>query len=359
MRSVAAYGRLVWAVSGLATVAALAAFTTHLVTVPADSGQGQQTQGTVTRTVTIAQPVTSVNVQSYGASVQVTGSPGNRVEVTETFGVPIPGNGTPSVAAAVHNGQLSVGGPACNTWENCVSFTVAVPENVAVTVASQGAQVTVSDVAAVNLDSDNGSMNVSGIDGPVAVTTDGGPLNLTDVTGPVQADTDGGSLTASAITAATAILTSGGGPAQVTGSIGTLGVYTDGGSAQVRLTTAPATVTVDTGGGPGTLAVPNAAAPTPKATVSTDGGSARVTGSILTLGVYTDGGPADVGLATAPDTVTIDTDGGSGTLAVPGGPYALTTNGDGGSQSVTIATSPTATRSITLTTGGGPLQVEP
>jgi hypothetical protein len=360
MRAVVIPGRLVWGVSGLATVLALGAFTAHLISGPWTSGQGQQIQSTVTRTVTIPQPVTSVNVQSYGASVQVTGSRVNRVEVTETIGVPGPGNGTPSVAAAVHDGRLSVGGPACNSWENCVRFMVTVPRDVAVTVASQGAPVTVSDVATVNLDSDNGSMNVSGIDGPVAVTTGGGPLNLTDVTGPVQADTDGGSLTASGVTATTAILTSGGGPAQVTGSIGTLGVYTDGGSADVRLTTAPATVTVDTGGGPGTLAVPNAAStPTPKATVSTDGGSARVTGSILTLGVYTDGGPADVGLATAPDTVTIDTDGGSGTLAVPGGPYALTTDGDGGSQSVTIATSPTATRSITLTTGGGPLQIEP
>lgn len=356
MRSVAVAGRWVWGVSGLVTVALLAipAFNFIAATGPSQSGPQPQSGG-VTRTVTVTQPVTSVNVQSYGASVQVTGGPVSHVEVAETIG---PGEGTPPVAAAVHDGQLSVGGSACNTWEQCVSFTVTVPRDVAVTVASGGAPVTVSDVATVNLDSDSGSMNVSRIDGPVAATTDGGPLTLTDVTGPVQADSGGGSLTATDVTATTAILTSGGGPAQVTGSIGTLGVYTDGGSADVRLTTAPGTVTVDTGGGPGTLAVPNAV-PTPKATVSTDGGSARVTGSILGLGVYTGGGPADVGLATAPDSVTIDTDGGSGALAVPGGPYALTLDGDGGSQSVTVTTSPTATRSITVNTGGGPLQIEP
>ena len=164
MRAVAVSGRLVWGVSGVATVLSLAAFAAHLVTAPWTPGQGQQIQGTVSRTVTIPQPVTSVNVQSYGASVQVTGARVSHVEVTETIGVPGPGDGTPSVAAAVHGGQLSVGGPACNTWENCLSFTVTVPRNVAVTVASQGAPVTVSGVAAVNLDSDSGSMNVSGID---------------------------------------------------------------------------------------------------------------------------------------------------------------------------------------------------
>ena len=357
MRAVAVDGRWVWGVSGLVTVALLGipAFTFIVGTGPSQSGPPPGPSGGVTRTVTVTQPVTSVNVQSYGASVQVTGGPVSHVEVTETIG---PGSGNPPVAAAVHDGQLSVGGSACNTWEQCVNFTVTVPRNVAVTVASQGAPVTVSGVATVNLDSDNGSMNVSNIDGPVSATTDGGPLSLTDVTGPVQADSDGGSLTATDVTATTAILTSGGGPALVTGSIATLGVYTDGGSADVRLTTPPATVTVDTGGGPGALAVPNAVT-TPKATVSTDGGSARVTGSIATLGVYTDGGPADVGLATAPDSVTIDTDGGSGALSVPGGPYALTTDGDGGSQSVTVTTSPTATRSITVNTSGGPLQIEP
>jgi hypothetical protein len=358
MRAVAVSGRLVWGASGLVTVLILATFSARLISTSGHPGQGRQVQGTVTRTVTLPQPVTSVNVQSYGASVQVTGARVNHAEVTETFGVFGPGNGTPSVAATVRDGQLSVGGPACNTGENCVSFAITVPKNVTVTVASEGAPVTVSGVAAVNLDSDNGSMNVSGIDGPVAATTDGGPLSLTNVTGPIQADSDGGSLDALNVTATTATVTSGGGPARVTGSIGTLGVYSDGGSADVTLDTAPETVTVDTGGGPGTLTLPDAVT-TPKATVSSGGGSVQVTGSIGTLGVYTGGGPADVSLATAPETVTINTDGGSGMLAVPGGPYALATDGDGGSESVAIATSPTATRSITLNTGGGPLQIEP
>jgi hypothetical protein len=358
MRAVAVPGRLVWGISGVVTVAALAVSGAHLITSPWDPGQGQQIQGTVTRTVTLSQPVTSVNVQSYGGSVKVTGARVSRVKVTEAVGVPGPGNGTPPVAATVRDGQLSVGGPACGSWENCVSFTVTVPRDVAVTVASEGGPVTVSGVAAVNLDSDGGSTVVSGIDGPVTAATGGGPLDLADVTGPLQADTGNGSLIASAITAKTAMVTTDGGPAQLTGSIGALGVYTDGGSANITLSTAPDTVTIDTGGGPATLAVPGTVT-TPRATVSTDGGSARFTGSIGALGVYTGGGPADVTLSTAPDTVTIDTDGGSATLAAPGGPYAVTADSDGGSQSVTIAINPAAAHLITLTTGGGPLQIGP
>jgi len=42
-------------------------------------------------------------------------------------------------------------------------------------------------------------------------------------------------------------------------------------------------------------------------------------------------------------------------LSVPGGPYALTTNSDGAAQTIGIATSSAAHRSITVTTGGGPL----
>jgi len=358
MRAVAVPGRWVWGFSGAATVAALAVLGAHLITSPWDPGQGQQIQGTVTQTLALSQAVTSVNVQSYGASVRVAGGPVDHVKVTETIGVAGSGGSTPSVAAAARDGQLTVGGPACNTWEDCVSFAVTVPRDVAVTVASEGGPVTVSGVAAVNLDSDGGSMAVSGIDGPVAVTTGGGPLDLTDVTGPLQADTDNGSLVASAITATTALITTGGGPAQLTGSVGTLGVYTDGGSAKVTLSTAPDTVAIDTDGGAAMLAVPGAVT-TPRATVSTEGGSARITGSVGALGVYTGGGPADIALSMAPDTVTIDTDGGSATLAVPGGPYALTADSDGGSQSVTIATNSTAARSITLTTGGGPLRIEP
>ena len=44
---------------------------------------------------------------------------------------------------------------------------------------------------------------------------------------------------------------------------------------------------------------------------------------------------------------------------MPGGPYNLTADSGGGPQSVRIATDPTALPSITISSGGGPLQVEP
>ena len=147
MRAVAVPGRLVWGISGVVTAAALAVPGVHLLTSPWDHGQGQQIQGTVTRTVTLSQPVSSVNVESYGGSVQVTGARVSQVKVTETVGVPGPGSAAPPVAATVRDGQLTVGGPVCGTSETCVSFAVTVPRDVAVTVASEGGPVTVSGVA--------------------------------------------------------------------------------------------------------------------------------------------------------------------------------------------------------------------
>jgi hypothetical protein len=44
---------------------------------------------------------------------------------------------------------------------------------------------------------------------------------------------------------------------------------------------------------------------------------------------------------------------------VPGGPYALTADSGGGPQTVGIATSPAASRSLTVTTGDGALVIEP
>lgn len=359
MRTVTWPGRLIWGISGVATVAALAIPGTRLLTRSDDQPDMQQLKGAVTRTSTLSLPVTSVNVQSYGGSVQVTGSDKvSHVTVTETTAVPDKDISPPPVAATVRNGLLSVGSPACATWQNCVSFTVTVPRDVAVTAASDGGPVTVSGVAAVNLSSDGGYLAVGRISGPVTVSTGGGPLSLADVTGPLQADTSGGSIVASGITATTATITTDGGPAQLAGSIGTLGVYTGGGSAEVTLSKAPSAVTMDTGSGPALLAVPDTVT-TPKVTVSTEGGYARITGSIDALSVSSGGGPAVVGLATAPDTVTVNTFGGSAALAVPGGPYALTTDSEGNQPLVTIATSPTAKRSITVTTAGGPLQIEP
>jgi hypothetical protein len=295
MRSVAVAGRWVWGVSGLVTVALLAVPSFNFITMNDGQTQGSG-PGSLTRTETVSEPVTRLTVQSYGAQIQVTGAPVSHVEIIESFGKS--GRSAPPISATVRDGQLSVGSPACVTWENCNSFVVMVPRDVTVTVASQGGAVTISGVAAVSGDSGGSSMELSGINGPVNVTTDGGPLQITNATGPVQADTGGGSLNAAAITAATANITTDGGPAQLAGRVGRLLVQTGGGSA-------------------------------------------------------------DIALSAMPDTVTIGSDDGPASLTVPGGPYAITTESDGGPQSVAIPSTPTAARSITVTTGGGSLQIQP
>jgi hypothetical protein len=56
--------------------------------------------------------------------------------------------------------------------------------------------------------------------------------------------------------------------------------------------------------------------------------------------------------------VQVDTGGGAADLSVPGGPYALTADdGGGGPELISIATNPAATRSIIVSTNGGPLRI--
>jgi Putative adhesin len=295
MRAVTGPGRWIWGVSGLVTAGVLVVPTVHLLMTAGQADQGLQT-GNVSRTVTVSQPVTSVTVQSYGASIQVTGARVSHVEVTEWFTVP-PGSSTPRVAAVVRDGQLRVGSSGCAGNGDCSSFALTVPRDMTVHVASQGGPVEMSGVAAVSGDSGGGSMDLIDIDGPVDVTTDGGPLQLGQVTGQVDVDSGGGSLDATAITAGTATVSTDGGPAQLTGSVGRLYVQSGGGSIGITLT-APA------------------------------------------------------------DTVALESDSGPASLAVPGGPYRVAASSDGGPVSVTIPNSATATRSITVTTGGGSLQIQ-
>jgi hypothetical protein len=295
-----AWDRWVWGVSGLVTACVIAILGFRFIVTTGSAHQGQQQGGqqfTATRTVTVAEPVTSVIVQSYGASIQVTGARVSHPEVTESFGVAAPGDSAPPIAATVRDGLLSVGSAACATSEDCSNFVVTVPRDVTIEVASQSGPVTVTGVASVTGDSGGGSMNLSDIDGPVNVTTDSGPLQLTQISGPVQVDTGGGFLNASDITAATA-------------------------------------------------------------TIGTDSGPAQLTGSIGKLYVETGGGSADITLSTTPQTVTINSDSGPAVLAVPGGPYAVFADSDGGPESVNVPVAATAPRSITITTGGGSLEID-
>jgi hypothetical protein len=234
-----------------------------------------------------------------------------------------------------------------------VTRTETVPQPVtSLVVQSNGGQVQVTSKPVDRVHVTETISYNQGIDSPPVVTqsVSGGRLSLSDpactqadcnvdfdVTVPadvtVTASTGGGQVTVSGTAGAT--LASGGGPVRATLIGGPLTVNTGGGPLALRGVSGP--LRADTEGG--TLIAQDIAAAT--ATITTGGGPAAIT------------------FATAPEKVSVSTDGGPATLAVPGGPYDLTADSEGGPQSVRIATNPTALPSITITSGGGSLRVEP
>jgi hypothetical protein len=352
MRAIAIPSRWIWGLSGLVTVVALAVPGARLIAASRDPWpvHTQPAADTVVRRVTVPQPVTSLNLQSYGAPTRVASGHVSRVQVTETISYNKQDGGPPAVVQSVSHGHLTLADPVCNTSDCAVSFAVTVPSGVSVTMATDGGPVAVSGVAGAQVDSGGGPVTATGIDGPFTATAEGGsvtvsgaagtqvnsgggPVSATGIHGPFTATADGGSVTVSG--AAGAQVDSGGGPVTATGIDGPCTATTDGGSLQLDRLAGP--LRADTGGGP--LFGQDVAAAT--ATASTDGGSAQIT------------------FAAAPDTVLVNTGGGPATLTVPGGPYELSADSDGGPQSVGIATDPAAHRSITVSSGSGSLQIEP
>lgn len=280
MRAVAVPGRWAWGLAGLATVLALT-FGGVVIATRAWSAPQPPPQVTVTQTVTLVKPVTSLTVQSYGGAIRITSGPAGRVQVSETLTYGPLDGGPPAVTESLSRGHLILADPVCSQDGAClVSFAVTVPPGVSVTAMTDGGPLTVSGTGAANLDSGGGPVSATRIGGPLTVSTEGGSLLVDGLSGALHADTFGGNLTADRLNAAAA-------------------------------------------------------------TVSTDGGDAQIA------------------FAAAPQQVTVSTDGGLAALTVPGGPYALTADSNGGPQSVGIATNPAAVSSITITSGGGPVQVEP
>ena len=185
----------------------------------------------------------------------------------------------------------------------------------AVAQSVSGGRLTLSDPACANVNcSVNFSLTVPfGV--TVSVATQGGPAAVSGVAG--------------------ANLDTGGGPARATLVGGPVTATPAGGPLMLRGVTGP--LRADTGGGD--LLAQGIAAAT--ATITTSGGSAMVT------------------FAAAPDSVSVSTDGGPVVLAVPGGPYAVAADSDGGPLSVAIATNPNARPTLAVTSGGGPLRIEP
>lgn len=298
MHAVATRGRWVWILSGLVVMGSVASAASAAVLRAGSIGEPGQVSVVPTRPVTIKQPITSLSVASYGAQVQVYGAPVRQTQVTEAITWDSQDAGPPAVTQSVSGGRLTLDAPACAASDCSVGFTVIAPEGVAVTVVSDGGPVTVSRVAAGNLDSGGGPVSATDVRGGLSVNSGGGSLTLIGLSGPLDADTGGGPVLARGVAARTAA------------------VSTEGGNADIGFTTAPRTVTVDAGGG----------------------------GVLL-------------GFDAAPVTVTVNSEGGNVVLSVPGGPYAVTSNTEGAPRQVGIAVNSGASRSISVDTGGGALAI--
>jgi hypothetical protein len=371
----AARGRWIWTLSGLATVGLLAWPVVMLISSAGNGGQGEFVTAapTLTRTVTVTQPVTSLSVESYGAPIQVTAGPVHNVTVTEAISYPGPGP-TPAVTAAVSDRKLTLDASSCADTGCSVGFAVTVPPGVSVTAESDNGGIAVTGVAGANLDSGGGPVQASHIGGSLSVSSEDGGITVSDVSapggtnldsggGPVQANHIGGSLTISSedggitvsdVTAPGVNLDSGGGPVQVGRVDGPLTVTSEDGGVMVNGLTGD--LDADTGGGSfaGALAAG-------RASVLTEDGSAALTFSTAPAYVFVDtgGGPAQLTFDQPPTAVMLNTENGSATMSVPGGPYSITATTEDGSQTVDVPTAPAAHRSLTVNTGGGPLEIVP
>jgi hypothetical protein len=316
VHAVTPHGRWIWGLSGLATAAVLAVPGARLLSHPGADGQHMTPTSTATRTISLSQPITSLDVQSQDGSVRVQAGSGRGVHIIELISYDKSVSPQPRVEDSVSGGRLTLADPVCSTSDCAVSFVVTVPATVPVTVASDGGAVAISGVAGANVESGGAPVTLARLTGTLTVDTDGGSLDLNGLTGPLHADTGGGPMTATGIN----------GPATISTEGGLLAVNGLTGALQA-----------DSAGGPVVL---------------------RDLGS-QTAGISTGGGSAQVAFAAAPELVTLSTDGGPATLAVPRGAYALNTDSDGGPQSVRVSSDPSAARSLTVTSGGGSLAVGP
>ena len=368
-------GRWIWTLTGLATVGLLAWPVVGLIGRAGNGGQGEfvSARPTMTRTVIVTQPVTSLSVDSYGAPIQVTAGPVRQVTVTEAISYFGPRQ-APTVTAAVSDRRLTLDAAACASTGCTVGFTVTVPSGVAVTAESDNGGIAVAGVAGANLDSDGGPVQASHIDGPLSVTsgdggitvTDvsapsgtnldsgGGPVQATDINGPLTVSSEDGGITVADVTAPGVNLDSGGGPIQVSRVDGPLTVNSEDGGVTVNGLTG--NLQADTGGGPfaGDLS-------SGRASVLTEDGSVALTFASAPAYVFVDtgGGPAQLTFDQPPDAVMLSTENGSASVSVPGGPYSVSADSGGGSQTVNVPTAPVAHHTLTVSTEGGPLEIVP
>jgi len=379
--------RLLWIGIGIgASVALTVGFGSLIISAgTGGNGGGGPLVGLPTRTVTIATPVASLSVESYGANITVTSKPVSQVTVEESISYDPTQGGPPAVTDTDTHGLLTLAAPACANANCMVGFNVTVPSGVTVNAEGDGGSVTVSGTGAADVDSGGGPVIATGLSGPLNATAEGGnvwasgataasidsgggPVTVGRIPGSVTVHTEGGGI--SVTSAGATDLDSGGGPVMATAISGPLFVTAEGGG--VTVTSAPA-ANIDSGGGPVTATRIKG-----PLTVSAEGGGVDVDGVTGTLNVNTGGGPLNaIGVTSAavtadtenggvtldfaavPTSLMVTTGGGDAVLSVPNAAYALTFDLAGGPESVAIANSPGAANTINVNTDGGGLQIGP
>ena len=88
-------GRWIWGVSGLVTIVALGIPGARLITTAGSPVGGPPMSAVPSRSVTVRQPVTSLNVESYGAPITVTSASVRHTHVTEAIMYSPPDAGAP------------------------------------------------------------------------------------------------------------------------------------------------------------------------------------------------------------------------------------------------------------------------
>jgi DUF4097 and DUF4098 domain-containing protein YvlB len=384
-------GRWIWYLTGTAVVlAGTALISLAAVRAGTFSDGGFQQLVLPTRTVVVNGPVTTLNVTSYGAPIQVSRGPVNQVTVTESISFE-PQSVAPEVTARVDQGNLTLAAPSCQNGDNggcSVGFAVTVPASfpaVTVSASSDGGPVSVSGVAAADIDSSSGSVTASDVQGLLTVTSEGGDITASGA-GSASLDSGSGNVSASGIpgtvniTSAggsiyvhdtgSATLDSGSGPVNASAVSGTLTVTSAGGSVNIA---GARGATVDSGSGDvvarsvdgplnattsgGSLQVDRLTGP-----LFADTGSGSFNASGVASGtarVTTEGGSAWMSFTKAPQSVQVTTASGDAVLVLPGGPYAVTAKSAGGPELVSVPVNPTAASSVVVSTSGGELQVKP
>jgi hypothetical protein len=312
----AARGRWIWSISGVLTITAIGAFASWAVVrgerVPSPA---ELMNAVPTRIISVTAAVTALSVQSYGAPIKVTTVPSGPVKIAESISYAADRDGPPLVTDTDSHGLLTLAAPACANSDCSVAFAVTVPSRVTVSAVAEGGAVTVVGTGSATIDSGGGPVYAAGISGPLTVNAEGGGVTVAGA-GATKIDSGGGPVTATTIR-------------------GPLGVNAEGGGVQLDGVTG--TLSADTGGGP-------------LSATSITSSSATVLG---------EGGDVSLGFTAAPVSVRVSTGGGGASLLVPGGPYSVTAEGGGSTESVLIANSPGATRSISVSTDGGNLQIGP